>query len=155
MTSGGWFVRGTGTNLNYETLVIPLGGEQGVRNGPCLTNLYAHMPGTHTHIYHLNATNTAAQNIPTNRLVITNAVAAFGSRYGGSPLYAGQNYELGAYGGTWDTPGAAYALCATVVNRANGTFNGIYYFPIPIPQDATAWNAFVANGLRKSVSCRD
>jgi hypothetical protein len=76
ITSGGWFVRGTGSNLSYKTLVIPLDGQQGVLGGPSLTNLYNNIYAGTTNLYHYNATNTLSQNVLTNRIKITGMAAA-------------------------------------------------------------------------------
>lgn len=147
ITSGGWFVRGTGTNLSNESMVIPLYGQQGVINAPSLTNLYHQFIGGVTNLYHLNGSNTLSQSILTNRFLITNAAAAFGSRYGGGPLYIGQTYEFGVYAGNWITTLYSEAMLITVVNRTNQALVGAYSVSLPIPEVGTNWNTFVTNGL--------
>src|SRR6266446_5432554 len=70
-TTGGWFLRGTGTNFTYYSMVIPLDGQQGVTNAPSLAGITYTQLGV-TNLYHLNATNTGAQNNLTNRIAISN-----------------------------------------------------------------------------------
>jgi len=149
ITSGGWFVRGTGTDLTKETLVIPLYDQQGVLNAPSLTNLYHQFVGGVTNLYHINSTNNASQNILTNRFLITNAVAACGSRYGGSPLYLGQTYEFGAYAGNWYTSNYYEAMIITLVNRTNGSLFATYLCDLSAPQITSDWNNLVTNGLSR------
>jgi hypothetical protein len=147
ITSGGRIVRGSGTNMANESFIIGLDGQRGVLNGPTLTNHYNHITiATLTNIYHLNITNTLSQKILTNRYLITNALAAYGSKFGGVPLYFGQNYHFGAYAGNWDLNGNTYPLVITVVNRADGSFNGTYYFTVPVPENSTQWSTFMSNG---------
>src|SRR5207247_5898785 len=115
--SSGRFTRGTGTNASLQSFVIPLDSEQGVTAAPSLATTLSGMAVPA--LYHLDATNTGSPDFSTNRLQITNAVAAFGAKYGGSPLYYGQNYRFGAYAGdtVWGPD-----LLVTIVNRTTGAF---------------------------------
>jgi RHS repeat-associated protein len=147
-TSGGWFVRGSGTNFTDYSLLIPLDGEAGVASAPSLATTYTNLG--RTALYHLNAASTGSQNVLTNRIAITNAVAAFGSKYGGSPLYFGKDYRIGAYAGDF-SPASNQAILVTLVNRTNGVWVG-YMGPygLPIPSETNQWNTNLTEGLTTS-----
>src|SRR5258706_3393452 len=131
--------RGTGTNFTYKTYVIPLDGQQGTTNAPPLTTTLTYF-GVST-LYHLNATNTGTQTYITNRLAFTNAVAAYGGKYGGTPLYFGQAYHFGAYGGdpVLTMPARTNAFLITWTDKTSGTFVGGVELTVPSPLAATEW----------------
>src|SRR5580704_12108887 len=140
LTSGGWFVRGTGTNLAFYSMVIPLDGEIGVTNGPSLATTYTNIGATN--VYHLNATNPLSQNILTNRIAVSNAVAAFGSKYAGSPLYYNKDYSFGVYAGDF-TEASMEAVAVTVRNRTTGAWVNWYWLSNAIPSVTNDWNMFI------------
>ena len=144
---GGRISRGTGTNWTYKSFVIPLDGVQGTTNAPSLAPFYS-LYG-YSALYHLDATNTHSQTYITNRFAITNAVAAFGAKYGGTTLYCGQSYHFGAYGGDPDLvlQARTNSFLITCVNRATGAYtNGVVIPTVPTPAVTNEWTSFITNG---------
>ena len=148
ITSGGRFIRGTSpsTNLTYDSFVIPLDQEQGTTNAPALaTTLSIFSVST---LYHYNYTNAGSQSFITNRIAYTNAIAAFGGKYGGSPLYLNQAYHFGAYAGSpaGSIQTRTNAFLITLVDRTTGAYVGGVVFTVPIPSVTNGWNAYLTNG---------
>ncbi len=86
------YMRGSGTNLDAYSMVVPLDGLKGTRRGD------VEFFGTYTTMYHYNATNAGNQAYLTNRIPFNTPIASFGSQWG-SPLFLGQSYSLGMYAG--------------------------------------------------------
>ncbi len=147
VTSGGWFVRGTGTNFSECSVVLPLSAQRGVTSTPSIASSLTGLglPA----IYHLNATNTHSQYVLTNRLPVPNAVAAFGSKYGGSPLYYSNDYDFGVYAGDFSV-GYSQAVVVTLINRTTGAYAGAYAYSNAIPSVTNDWNGYVENGLTET-----
>jgi len=125
----GRFSRGTGNDPTYHSFVIPLDAELGTTNTPLLTTTLAAMGGL-SRLYHVDATNTGSSAFITNRIAFTNAVAAFGQKYAGSPLYLGQTYHFGVYAGNPDyiIQSRTNAFLITWVNKSTGAYSnaGVY-----------------------------
>jgi len=140
--SSGRFSRGTGSDPTYQSFVIPLDGEMGVSNAPSLAStIPVAFPPVNAPLYHVNFTNSAYS------ILISNAIVAFGSQYGGSALYVGQDYHFGAYAGNptltngWENS----AFVITAVNRTNGTITS-YGFTVPAVYNTTVWSNFIQGG---------
>src|SRR5437899_36654 len=89
----GRFVRGTGSNPEFQSFVIPLDLQTGValdNIGGNNTNLPPFNSWTNDVYYHYNATNTPSATGTNGRIAFTGPIAAFGGRIGGSKLYARQ-----------------------------------------------------------------
>src|SRR6266550_4242079 len=102
-TSGGRFLRGSGTNEDYMSVVIPLSFQKGVpfplMDYQVVGTNYFPWNTTNGVLYHYNATNMADQSGLSGRIPFNQPIAAFGSRAGGSALYFNQPYEFGIYAG--------------------------------------------------------
>ncbi|HWX22414.1 MAG TPA: DUF6531 domain-containing protein [Candidatus Binatia bacterium] len=146
--NSGRFTRGTGTNATYQSFIVPLDGEVGVPGGPAPIMAAYGQPN----LYHYDATNTQPQQYITNRIAISNAVAAFGSKYGGSPLYIGQAYHFGAYAGTWILQSRTNAFLITVTDRTSGAFVTNQSYTMPIHSVSGEWTNFLAAGDSASVT---
>jgi RHS repeat-associated protein len=144
--SNGRFTRGTGTNETYHSFVIPLDGQKGVSNAPSLGTTVAVLMSSHPNLYHFNATNTQNQIYITNRIQITNAIAAFGSKYGGTPLDFGQAYHFGAYAGASILQSRTNAFLVSITDRTTGAYltNGAY--TVPVPDVVSDWTTFLQAG---------
>src|ERR1043166_2473739 len=154
VTSGGRFLRGSGTNEDYMSVVIPLSGQRGIAmprmdfelTGP---NLFPYNTTNFPITYHYNATNGAPQTNKTGRIPFQFQVAAFGSRAGGSPLYYYQPYSFGIYAGS--PYNFTNALVVDVINKATYAYVDTIRIPIPDISSSTAWGTFLTNGYTTNV----
>jgi RHS repeat-associated protein len=144
--SSGRFIRGTGSNPNYQSFVVPLDFQKGITNAPSLKTTLDVL-GISS-IYHLNATNTRPSGYVTNRFLITNSIVAFGSKYGGSPLYYGQGYHFGAYAGdpNYYSDTSTDAFLITAVDRSTSEFAGATWWTVPTHNETNGWTSFLASG---------
>jgi YD repeat-containing protein len=136
------FVRGTSTDVNYHSFVIPLNFQKGVRLNESGGNATTFFPGniwTNSR-YHFNASNTAPQVTLANRLAYQNPIVAFGSQAGGVPLYITQPYAFGVYSGN---PGAnlTNSLRIRAYYRTNWTVAGTINIVFP------SLSTYLQNGL--------
>lgn len=139
----GRFTRGTGTNANYQSFVVPLDMEKGLAcadNGGLAASLYPWNPAT---LYHYNATNPASLANLSLRLPFANPLAAFGSRAGGDTLYYGEQYRFGMHAGY-----AVGMLLYVYSISPAGVATQINAVPIalPDPSNTNDWGAFLTNG---------
>lgn len=134
------YTRGSGTNFNFHSMVIPLEGLKGTRRDDVEFSGY-------TTAYHYNATNTASQSYATNRIPFNTPIASFGSEWG-SPLYLGQTYSFGLYVGVpVSSPIIIYAF-----RRSDGGLDGTVELTSPDVYNATNWINFTTNGFARTVS---
>lgn len=133
------YVRGTGTNYNLLSMVIPLQGLKGTRRNDL------EFIGYNT-AYHYDATNSANQLYATNRIPFNTPIASFGEGWG-TPLYLGQSYSLGLFQGlaTLD-PIIIYAF-----RRSDGGLEGTTTITQPA-SSTSEWVNFVTNGITRTVS---
>ncbi|MDF3059387.1 MAG: hypothetical protein K0R17_3602 [Rariglobus sp.] len=177
------FVRGSSTQPKYQSFVIPLDSQKGVElastgdnagkftDSPWFTRvdknalvkpLYS-SPLREATVYHMLETATPAPYDPAYK--IENPLVAMGSGAGGSPLYVGQKYSVGLYGGVRSegyTVGSVTAgnagLHSSVdfyvfVYQKNGFANGatnvawVNMAGLQIPRRGTPqWDAFRTTG---------
>jgi RHS repeat-associated protein len=154
-TSGGRFLRGSGTNQNYMSVVIPLSFQKGVSlplmDFQILGTNYFPWNSTNGVLYHYNATNAASQMGTAGRLPYNQTIAAFGSRAGGSALYFNQPYSFGIYAGqpiTWTND-----LRIQVYRKSDSALVGTINISIPDSDfNAAEWPTFLTNGYTKTVT---
>jgi RHS repeat-associated protein len=176
------YVRGSGSDPTYESFVIPLDSELGVKLNDTgnNTNLFGGASpwftqiqnATYSHLGQTSSvTNTTGTQVNTYGWVtnFNNPIVAFGSSGGGSSLLVGQPYHFGAYAGTQfestNSAGAVFAAPLRVLvylksSFAAGQTNTIApiatnYITIPrrtIMGDQTAWSQFLTNGLSVSMN---
>jgi RHS repeat-associated protein len=159
------YVRGTVTNADLASFVLPLDFQKGVQLDsigeagaigllPFIANA--------SYGYHFNSTNSPdnGQTSTSLRIKYKGPIAAFGSRVGGAPLYTDRSYRFVIYGGTptlTNTFGqvAAYqdALQVDVYSKANFSSVGTFALPIRFYLDGqNTWDSFLTNGLTASVN---
>jgi RHS repeat-associated protein len=170
------FTRGDRNDLNYlpmlpyNTFVLPLDMEQGVRLNNTGNDQYSYGATTpwffqvqkiqRQHVWQL----TTSTNV--NRFPVDNPIVAFGNGAGGSPLYVNQPYRFGIFGGAYvGTSGQTNMIRILVYSRsalASGATNiaptNTIYITLPrreIASDAAAWSNYVTNGNRVVVSTND
>src|SRR6266511_4336221 len=145
----GRFTRGTGTNANYYSFVIPLDEQKGLActtTGGLATSLYPWNVSGGT-LYHYNATN------PASYIPFVNPVASFGSRAGGSPLYIGQQYRCGIYSGQISPYFADSLVLQTFsISGTNWTYVGAVALPLPNPSNTNEWNTYLTNGYVRVIT---
>ena len=153
--------------LPYNTFVLPLDMEQGVRLNNTGNDQYSYGASTpwffqvqkilRQHVWQL----TTSTNV--NRFPVDNPIVAFGGGAGGSPLYVNQPYRFGIFGGAYvGTSGQTNMIRILVYSRsalASGATNiaptNTIYITLPrreIASDAAAWSNYVTNGNRVVVS---
>src|SRR5258706_7915614 len=154
----GRFVRGTGNNPSYQSFVIPLDLQKGValaNIGGNNTNWAPFNKWTNYVYYHYDATNSPPADGTNARIAFTSPIVAFGSRLGGSPLYAGQQYRFGAHAGenfgTDPDTGIPYDtfVIEAYDRRSNFVYAGSTSIYIPT-SDETGWDAFASNDFTVS-----
>jgi RHS repeat-associated protein len=149
-------------DLPYNTFVLPLDMEQGVRLANFGNNLYCYGANTpwflrvqktqRQHVWQLVGSTTNVTRFP-----VDNPMVAFGNDAGGSPLYTGQAYNFGVYAGAYDErTGQTNRFRILVYDRnvlASGATNvtptNIITIALPmrsIASDSGAWASFVTNG---------
>lgn len=153
-TPGGRYLRGTGTNQSYMSVVIPLNFQKGVSlplmDFQIVGTNYFPWNSTAGTLYHYNATNAASQTGTAGRLPFNQTVAAFGSRAGGSPLYFGQSYTFGIYSGQ-PVNYTNQALRVLVYRRSDSALMTTTNVTIPHwANNPTEWGTFLTNGYTKS-----
>jgi hypothetical protein len=152
VTSGGRFVRGTGTNAGYQSFVIPLDFQKGVplqTIGGNITNLLPGLPLNGV-VFHYDAENTNSVEDVSLRIPCQNPIAAFGSVVGGSSIYVKQQYRFGIYAGTVFPSYASNALLVTayMTNSIGGyTRIGTQPMLIPTADSTNAWRSLFTNGF--------
>lgn len=151
------FLRGTGTDADYHSFVIPLGTQKGIALNPTGSQpqsitgsalwWYNSLPSTLTINYsHYNATT------PASPIAFNNPVAAFGASVGATPLYIGQPYQFGVSAGTRATNWTQSFIQIQVYSAKNLETGPVGTIDITIPQKGTTeWDDFVANGSQKFV----
>jgi len=141
------YSRGTGSDPTHYSFVIALDGQVGVTNvpGDSVSTVLAHLSTT-TNLYHYDATKADSSTNLAHRFLMTNVITAFGSKYGGSPLYFNQAYHFGAYAG--NNVLAAYRTQALLISRTNKTTGdfGLSAFTVPSPDSPNEWTYFMTNG---------
>lgn len=156
--------RGDRENLPYNSFVLPLDLEQGVRLNAEGSDQYCYGAGapwfmrvqkaTRQQVWKLVGATTNVTRFP-----VENPLAAYGREAGGSPLYTGQPYTFGVYAGAFnENTGQTNAIRVLVYERAAlaaGTNNvaPANAFNISLPRryitaDNTVWSNFVTNGNR-------
>lgn len=148
--------RGTGSDPHYHSFLIALDGQRGTtftNVGGIATNYF---PDLHTRSnrYHYNGTNHASSTNLSARIAFKNPIAAFGSRFGGTPLYVGEKYRWGMHGGgntnvmdvedstTFDVP---------ITVRSKTTWEvGFMDVYIPNPNQGSDWTTFATNNFTKT-----
>ena len=157
------FNRGDRGNLSYDSFVLPLDLEKGVKLDADGSDLYGYGLGTP---WFLRLTNTPTYqtyqlvNGTTNvtRFLVQNPIAVYGSLGGGSPLYTGQGYTFGVYAGAYDeTSGVTNIIRVSVYDRAAcigsaTNITPVNVFNIAMPRrsvlaESNAWLNFVTNGF--------
>lgn len=134
------YMRGSGTNIGYYSIVVPLDDLKGTRRDD--VEFYGYNYG-----YHYNATNTGNQAYSSNRLAFNTPIASFGSAWG-TPLYIGQSYWLGVYAGTPTTD----PLAISIYDRNSGAWITNLLLTIPDIGNSTDWVNFVTNGFSRTIS---
>ena len=136
------YIRGSGTNLDLYTMVIPLDGINGTRRSEIEALGY-------TTVYHYSATNAGNQLYATNRIAFNTPIVSFGDGWG-TPLYLGRSYSLGSYYGM-------ATLDPIVINayrRSDGLLIGSTNISYPDVGSVTSWTAYASNAFTKTVvSC--
>ncbi|MBU6411545.1 MAG: hypothetical protein KGR98_14270, partial [Verrucomicrobia bacterium] len=148
-----------GPMLPYNSFVLPLDMEQGVKLDNYGGDIYCYGAGTP---WFLQVQKTERQHVwrltfgTTNvsRFQVDNPVVAFGSDAGARPLYAGETYRFGIYAGAYDErttqtnririlvyDRSAFGSGATNVAPIN-----IINIALPRLADSNAWANFVTNG---------
>jgi len=142
------FTRGTGTDPNCQSFVIPVDFEYGVRfdaAGGNATNFY---PGNlwTTNFYHLSATNPTTPTNISNRIAFQNPITAFGSRVGGTPLYTTLDYSFGVFAGRHAASSLTNSLRILVYYLSNSAYAGTITNAIPDLTDTNQLATFVNSG---------
>src|SRR5436190_19401134 len=137
------FMRGTGTDTRYYSMVVPLSGQQAA---PYALNIAANY-------YHLNATNSGSQNYITNRLLFNSVAASFGSFMSGPALYLNQSYRFGIYAGD-PTLSASWtnAVQIAVYARSNSSLIATMAMSYPDAPYSNQWNQILTNGFTSVVT---
>ena len=154
--------------LPYNTFVLPLDMEQGVRLNNQGTDAYCYGAGApwflnvqqiqRQHVWQLTPGTTNVTRFP-----VSNPVVAFGSAAGGSPLYVNQPYRFGIFAGAYDELTGptnmirvlVYSASALASGATNITPTNIFYISLPrrnIAADDPAWSNYVTNGNQVVVS---
>ncbi|HYG23704.1 MAG TPA: DUF6531 domain-containing protein, partial [Verrucomicrobiae bacterium] len=160
----GAYRRGSETNADFASFVIPLDFQTGqllAPSGGIVTNLLPFFTNAPL-AYHYNETNSGANgqtHLPL-RIPTQNPIVAFGSRVGGSSLFAERSYRFVVFSGcpaiTNDYPFLnqySNALKIDVYSRA--TFALVGSTDVAIPHyllTNNAWSTFLTNGLKQSVT---
>jgi len=154
--------RGDRNFLNYNSFVLPLDLERGIKLEPSGSDVYEYGQGTpwflrtqKEQVQHCSQLITGTTNV--SRFLVENPVAAFGSQGGGSPLYVGQGYTLGFYAGAFDEGSgvtnviriSAYDRSSFSGNATNVTPTNVFYISLPrrFAADSNAWMNFATNGF--------
>jgi len=171
------FTRGDRNDFNYfpilpyNTFVLPLDMEQGVKLNNQGNDLYSYGA---SNPWFLNVQKTQRQHVwqltsgTTNvtRIAVDNPIVAFGTGAGGSPMYVNQPYRFGLYGGAYTELSGqtnmvrilVYSRQALLSGATNITPTNIIYIALPrrdIAADNTAWSNYVTNGNRVVVATND
>jgi len=154
--------------LPYNTFVLPLDMEQGIRLNNQGTDAYCYGAGApwflnvqqiqRQHVWQLTPGTTNVTRFP-----VSNPVVAFGSAAGGSPLYVNQPYRFGIFSGAYDELSGptnmirvlVYSASALASGATNITPTNIFYISLPrrnIATDDPAWSNYVTNGNQVLVS---
>ena len=150
----GRFTRGTGSNPDYQSFVIPIDFQQGIALNDIGGNaaaLFSSNPWTNN-FNHYNAT------MPGSPIPFANPIVAFGNKVGGSPMYYGQGYTFGVYAGdakpvyAGSTNTYTNALRIQVYDRNTMALVGTSNIVIPNIATTNEWSAFLSNGYTKSVT---
>ena len=145
----GRYWRGSGSDPTYWSIVVPLNYETGTvysnLNGNC-ASLYSGLPSWSSQTnYHYNATNPLPQTSVTNRIPFNNPIVALGERVGGTPLYFGQPYSIGIYGG--DPAMSNQPVVIQVYYRTNYQLAGTISM-YPPTTSANAYSNYVNTGYQ-------
>lgn len=184
------FIRGTSDQLRYQTFIIPLDSQKGVQldsigsnqgkfgdtpwfaridRKPMLLPGYSEsvqaMP-----VWHVTSDSSGDLFYDTSE-EIQNPLVAFGGGAGGTPLYTGQKYRFGIYGGKRAEGVAVGAVDPNSFNqvefyvfvyRKSAFFGGVmdvpYYrlFNYQLPRKGTAeWDDFRTNGYQGAPDLSD
>lgn len=141
------FRRGHGVTVDFYSFVIPLDGQKGVKLNPAggnvdilfKTNCWSKLLG------HYNREN------PSIPLSFKNPIAGFGSRVGGTPLYFGQDYNFGIYGGD-PAPKYTNAIVIEVYDKTMLTNVATVYLTVPTPSQTNDWANFLTNGYTRTTN---
>src|SRR6266478_3801458 len=120
----GRMIRGTGSNPNFQSFVIPLDFQKGVPLDPMGDNAakFSGLVPWFSRIvkdtrYHFG------QDVGDWGISFENTIAAFGSSAGGTPLYSDQSYSFGFYVGSRiedaNYPQFRYALRISVYRKSD------------------------------------
>ena len=151
-------------NLPYNTFVLPLDMETGVRLDNQGSDLYSYGANTPWFLkvqktQRLHAWQLIGATTNLSRFPVDNPIVAFGSDAGGSPLYVGQPYTFGISAGAYDeNTGQTNRIRILVYDRAvlaSGATNiaPTNIITIALPRrysaaDSNAWSNFVTSGNR-------
>jgi len=151
-------------DLPYNTFVLPLDLEQGVKLATFGNDLYCYGASTpwflkvqktqRQHIWQLVGSTTNVTRFP-----VDNPVVAFGNDAGGSPLYVGQAYNFGVFAGFYDERTSqtnrfrilVYDRSVLASGATNVAPTNIINIPLPrryVAADSGAWSNLVTNGNR-------
>lgn len=150
----GKFTRGSGTNEDGHSFAIGLDFQKGRVCGDiggATDTLLPYIPSS-PYRYHFNQTNASSLTNISLRIPFRNPIVSFGSRVGGSPLYVGQRYRFGGYGGEFISTPALVIYCWTK-NGTNMTYLGAQYVDIPDSFfTPSTWLPYQTNGYSMTVS---
>src|SRR5258705_4660265 len=150
----GRFIRGSGTNANAHSFVLPLDFQKGLVCGepnglaPILLPYLTAAPL----LYHYNATNPASLTNLSLRIAFRNPIAAFGSRVGGSSLYIGQHYRYGVFAGDVSALTVALLVRTWTKTPTNIIYNGAAQIEFPYTGYTNQWLEFQTNGYTYTYS---
>ena len=158
------YYRGINSQADFASFVVPLDLQTGINFsniGGAATNL---LPFVTNYLagYQYNAANSGA-NGQTNlslRIAYQNPIVGFGSRIGGSKLYAGRSYNYALFSGCPTTindypmlTNYNSALEIEVYSETNYSLIAVTNFPIPFYLATNgSWNIYLTNGLTTSLN---
>ena len=157
------FYRGSNSNADFASFVIPLDFENGValtNVGGLATNLFPFVTNYATgYQYNANNSSTNGQANLSLRISYQNPISAFGSRVGGSALFTGQSYRFAMFGGCPtminDYPMLTNynnALEIEVYAKSNYSLVAITNYPIPFYLGTNTWASYLTNGLNTTLN---
>ncbi|TAL05013.1 MAG: hypothetical protein EPO07_04340, partial [Verrucomicrobia bacterium] len=132
------YLRGTGTNLDFYTILVPLEGLKGTQHTNLETGSWL------STLYQYNGALGGSQTQTNNRIACNTPVASFGNGWG-TPLYVGQSYSIGVHFAI--TP--YDPISVLVYYRSNGAYAGTIDINLP---DSSDWAGFATNGFANTVT---
>ena len=160
----GAYYRGNSNEADFASFVIPLNLQTGVlltNIGGNATNLLPFVTDYETN-YQYDAANsgTNGQSDLSLRIPYQSPIVAFGSRVGGTPLYAGQSCQFAIFGGCPaminDYPmltNYESALQIEIYSKSDYSLLATTNFAIPFYLTTNGdWTAFLTNGLTTTLN---